>query len=167
MIFKRNKEYPEKKAWPIGSVFLSIVSTNPGTLLGYGTWTQIAIGQMLVGFKTADADFGVVEGTGGAKTHTHAGHNNHVVTQPNNHVVTQPNNHVVTQPNTHTVVANIQGALPGDVVTTGAHAGTAVDAHAGTAVDAHAGTAVDAHSAHDTVSQLNPFFTVYVWKRTA
>ncbi len=166
MIFKRNKQYPLRKAtsivagilrfpitkpFPIGAVYLNITGVNPSGELGYGTWSQIAQGQMLVGFKAADPDFGVVEGTGGAKTHTHAGHNNHVVTQPNDHIVTQPN--------AHTVVAGIQGALPGNVVTTGTHAGTAVDVHTG--------TAVDAHSAHDTVSQLNPFFTVYAWKRTA
>lgn len=137
--------------YPVGSIYISIVATNPVNLFGLGTWIQIAEGQMLVGFKTGDPDFGVVEGTGGAKTHTHVGHNNHIVTEPNNHVVTQPDD--------HTVVADIQGALPGNVVTTGGHSGTDVDAHTG--------TDVDAHSAHDTVDHLNPFFTVYVWKRTA
>jgi len=169
MIFKRIKQYPLRKAitilagirrfpvakpfalFPVGAVYLNITGVNPGTELKYGTWSQIAQGQMLVGFKAGDPDFGVVEGVGGAKTHTHAGHSNHVVTQPNNHVVTQPD--------AHTIVAGIRGAAAGDVVTTGAHAGTAVDAHSG--------TNVDAHSAHDTVSQLNPFFTVYVWKRVS
>ncbi len=61
-----------KQEWPVGSIFLSVVTTNPSLLLGYGTWTQIAEGQMLVGFLTADPDFGTLEGTGGAKTHHHS-----------------------------------------------------------------------------------------------
>ena len=30
------------QAFPVGSVFLAVVATDPATLLGYGTWTQIA-----------------------------------------------------------------------------------------------------------------------------
>ena len=57
--------------YPINSIFLSVVSTNPFTLLGFGTWVAIATGQFLVGYKAADPDFAPVENTGGAKTHTH------------------------------------------------------------------------------------------------
>src|SRR3990172_2295985 len=64
-------------AWPIGSVFLSVVSTDPAVLLGGGVWTQIASGRMLVGQNGGDTDFDAAEEVGGAKTssallaHTH------------------------------------------------------------------------------------------------
>ena len=34
---------------PVGSAFFTTGNTNPGTLLGYGTWTQIAEGRFIVG----------------------------------------------------------------------------------------------------------------------
>ena len=58
------------QAFPVGSVFISVVSTDPATLLGYGTWAAFATGKMLVGIDAADTDFDTVEETGGAKTHT-------------------------------------------------------------------------------------------------
>lgn len=60
-------------AWPVGSVFLSVVSTNPATLLGFGTWSAIGAGRVLVGLDSGDTDFDVVEETGGSKTAASAG----------------------------------------------------------------------------------------------
>lgn len=63
------------EAFPVGSVFIAVVSTNPGTLLGYGTWTAFGAGRVLVGLDSGDTDFDTVEETGGAKTVAAAGSN--------------------------------------------------------------------------------------------
>lgn len=54
--------------WPVGAIYLSTISTNPATVLGFGTWVAIA-GRMLVGAGTSDAVYtaGV---TGGESVHT-------------------------------------------------------------------------------------------------
>ena len=54
--------------FPIGSVFIAVVITNPATLLGYGTWAALGAGRVLVGYDAADADFNASKKTGGAKT---------------------------------------------------------------------------------------------------
>ena len=54
---------------PVGSLFETTVSTNPGTLYG-GTWAAWGGGRTPVGVNTADTSFNTVEKTGGAKTHT-------------------------------------------------------------------------------------------------
>jgi hypothetical protein len=59
---------PVSQAWPIGSVFIAVVPTNPATLLGYGTWTAFGTGRMPVGIDTGQTEFNTVEKTGGAKT---------------------------------------------------------------------------------------------------
>ena len=58
--------------WPVGSIFISVVATNPAILLGFGTWVAFGTGRFLVGIDTSDADFDVVKETGGAKTHKHS-----------------------------------------------------------------------------------------------
>ena len=54
--------------YPVGSIYMSVKPTNPGTLFG-GTWAAIAQGRCLVGVNTSDNDFKTPEKTGGEKTH--------------------------------------------------------------------------------------------------
>ena len=53
--------------WPVGSIFLSAVSTNPSSLLGFGTWSVFGAGKMLIGLDSGDTDFDAAEEVGGAK----------------------------------------------------------------------------------------------------
>ena len=54
-------------AWPIGSIFVSAVATDPSTLLGFGTWSAIGAGRVLIGQDAGDTDFDTLGETGGSK----------------------------------------------------------------------------------------------------
>ena len=57
--------------YPVGSIYINAaVTTNPATLLGFGTWSEFGTGRVLVGQNTSDSDFDSLQETGGAKTHT-------------------------------------------------------------------------------------------------
>jgi len=60
--------------WPVGSVFTSVVATNPATLLGFGTWTSIATGRVLVGVDSGEPQIDAPEKTTGQKTATPSAH---------------------------------------------------------------------------------------------
>jgi PKD repeat protein len=67
-----------ESVYPVGSIYISTVVTNPATTFGFGTWATFGNGRVLVGNNTADADFDVAEEIGGSKTnasvvtHTHS-----------------------------------------------------------------------------------------------
>lgn len=53
--------------YPVGSIYMSVKATNPGTLFG-GTWVAWGKGRVPVGIDTSDSNFKTVEKTGGEKT---------------------------------------------------------------------------------------------------
>lgn len=55
--------------YPIGSIYQSTAPTNPTTFMG-GVWERFGNGRVLVGADEADADFNTANKTGGEKTHT-------------------------------------------------------------------------------------------------
>jgi len=58
-------------AYPVGSLYMNATnSTNPATLLGFGTWSSFGAGRVLIGIDSSDTDFDTAEETGGSKTHT-------------------------------------------------------------------------------------------------
>jgi hypothetical protein len=66
-----------KFLYPVGSLYYnSSVTTNPATLLGFGTWTAFGAGRVPVGYNASNALFDALEETGGnadaiVVSHTH------------------------------------------------------------------------------------------------
>ena len=106
-----NKEYVDTqiqnillKMYPVGSIYMSIVNTNPSEYFG-GTWVAWGSGRVPVGVDTNDTAFNTVEKSGGAKTYYYEhGHtvNSHTHTMSHNHTI---NSHSHTTAN-HTLTVN-------------------------------------------------------------
>ena len=59
-----------KKIYPVGSIYISTVSTNPATLFGFGTWEAMPAGRVLL--AQGESDWGTTYeagSTGGEATH--------------------------------------------------------------------------------------------------
>jgi hypothetical protein len=173
---------PGGEAFPVGSVFIGVVSTNPGTLLGYGTWSAIAAGKVLVGLDSGDTDFDTVEETGGAKTKAISAHAGAAVADhaSHTHTYTEVPNHVHVQTLPSTQAGNFaSGTRDTSSGGTGGSPGTVADALStanptgGVATGTTAGPSatlthsVTQPSAHTDLNVVQPYFVCYFWKRTA
>ena len=55
--------------YPVGSIYVNAgVTTNPATLLGFGTWVAFGAGRVMVGLNGSDTQFDALEETGGSNT---------------------------------------------------------------------------------------------------
>jgi hypothetical protein len=164
------------EAFPIGSIYLAVVSTNPNTLLGYGTWSAIGAGRVLVGLDSGDTDFDTVEETGGAKTKAISAHSGTAVADhaSHTHTYTEVPNHVHVQ----SVNSATTGGLNGYGVDTSTNTSTAsgystANPTGGVATGTTAGPnatlthTVTQPSAHTDLNVVQPYFVCYMWKRTA
>lgn len=154
-------------AWPVGAVFLSVVSTNPATLLGFGTWAAFGAGRVLVGLNAADADFDTVEETGGAKTVAASAQT--FTGTPSTDVV----NHVHTLATGTGSTGNFAQVI-GTVDTSSGGTGatptqTALGTRSGNPVagGVAAYTPAGTNAPGAATSVVQPYITVYMWKRTA
>lgn len=148
------------EAFPVGSVFVSVVSTNPGdgSMLGYGTWVGIGAGRVLVGLDSGDADFDTVEETGGAKTHTLTS----AEIPAHTHPITD-SGHAHNQQRHATATGSLTGITTApDTSSSNPQAMGPNTASATTGITVNNNTG--GGGAHNN---LPPFFVVYLWKRTA
>ena len=139
--------------YPVGSIYTNATNaTNPGTLLGFGTWVAFGAGRVMVGFDGSDPLFDTAEETGGSKDAIVVSHT-HTATSS----VTDPGHN-------HTV----NGAVARDAAGGG---NTRGDRSVQTTSTATTGITVDTTIANagsgGTNANIQPYITVYMWKRTA
>jgi len=149
-------------AYPVGSIYISVVSTNPATLLGFGTWTAFATGRTLVGIDAEQTEFDTVEETGGAKTHTltEAQMPSHTHTQnAHYHTARQPFL-LATSPAPSYNGEAIVGAPPPRSSASVFTFAPEFNTGSTTATNQNTGEG----QAHNN---LQPYIVVYMWKRTA
>ena len=137
-------------AYPVGSIYISTVSTNPNSLFGFGTWVAYGEGRVLLG-------------VGGGFTAAATGGSANAVVVSHTHTATS----VVTDAgHTHN--------LPGNTSSGGINqtqigvSNTSVNA---TSASATTGITVATTNASSGVSATNanlpPYVVVYMWNRTA
>ena len=127
--------------YPVGSIYINATnSTNPGTLLGFGTWVAFGAGRVPVGIDSGQTEFDTAEETGGAKTHTLT------TSELPSHTHTTASNNSGSNNNLHhsnnSFVAVGDGSSNTSTVTS---------------------NATGSGSAHNN---LQPYIVVYMWKRT-
>ena len=142
-------------AYPVGSIYISVNDTNPGTLFG-GTWEQINDRFLLACGSTYSNG-----STGGSATHTHTTGNHILKTEE-----MPSHTHTEKLPSTwHFKYAS--GGTNGYAsdCTTGAYAGTVYNSSYTTG--STGGGQPHNHGNTGSSNNMPPYLAVYVWKRTA
>lgn len=132
------------KIYPVGSIYMSVSHTSASavaTALGGGTWVAWGSGRVPVGVNTSDTDFSTVEKTGGAKTNTH-------------------NHYTLTSYDGNGFCSNVTGSTPRSRVVTGNRVWLAKESQG-------SGSTREDSTYNESISIVQSYITVYMWKRTA
>ena len=149
--------------YPLGSIYSNATdNTNPSSLLGFGTWTRIGNGRVLVGVNEGDPDFGAPGSIGGVSsvTLTEAqmpAHNHNGSTDAagqHQHVYYRTANQIIKR---------IQGNADN---MHGFNDGGYNDLTSGAGNHAHSFT-TSTRGSSQAHTNLQPYTTVYMWRRTA
>jgi len=140
--------------FPVGSIYVNATdNTNPGTLLGFGTWSAFGAGRVMVGLNGSDTLFDTLEETGGSKDAV-------VVSHTHTATVTDPG-HTHTVPQTNSGVFSDFGPIPGGNGGGAPYTATTSTSTTGITV------ANSTTGSSGTNANLQPYITVAMWKRTA
>jgi hypothetical protein len=138
--------------FPIGAIYSATVATNPGTLLGFGTWTAFSAGRVMIGNGggfSAGATGGSADAALPSHTHTFTGsalptHTHTLALRTLGASPSSPN----------FPMADVQGPTPGSINTGSTSGGTPAGTNSTEGVSA-------------TNANLPPYIVVYMWQRTA
>lgn len=153
-------------AYPVGAIYISVDSASPATLFG-GTWSAFAAGRVLVGLDAGQAEFDTAEEVGGAKTHTLS-----EAEMPSHTHVQSSHNHG--QLNHSHTIGHVRSATTGAATS---HIARTSDTSSTLGVDVTTDATMATNVATTAINQstggggahnnLQPYVTVYMWKRTA
>ena len=145
--------------YPIGSIYTSTVSTNPGTLFGVGTWVAFGAGRVMIG----NGGGFTAGGTGGSAdavvvSHTHTASTSVNITDPGHQhfyreltSVSPGAGNVELGTGNLSWLYNVSGVV--ESRTTG--------------VTASGSTSITTVGSSGTNANLPPYIVVYMWNRTA
>jgi hypothetical protein len=145
--------------FPVGAIYTAVVSTNPGTLLGFGTWTAFGAGRVPVGFDAGNALFDTAEETGGSAD---------AITVSHTHTATTA---ITDSGHSHNLTVGLVpesggGWFAGGSGTPGSD-GTATTTTATATTGITAATTVASSGSSGTNANYQPYITVYMWKRVS
>lgn len=140
--------------YPVGSIYTNAaVSTNPATLLGFGTWSAFGAGRVMVGLDAGNAAFDTAQETGGSAdaivvSHTHSATSS--VSDPgHNHTIGFQNNTI--DQNSGSAGLARQGTSNTSTASTGISVSTSIGTTGSSATNAN----------------LPPYIVVYMWRRVS
>ena len=158
-----------KTIYPVGSIYMSVVNTNPSQFFG-GTWVAWGAGRVPVGINTGDGNFNTVEKTGGSSVVTLTAN------QMPSHTHTFTGNATTTGSaggHTHNIGRDTDGGAGSSRYTVHGSGVSGADA---TAPTSNAGSHTHSLTPKGTIakagggashSNLQPYIVCYMWTRTA
>jgi hypothetical protein len=154
---------------PVGSIYINATnSTNPGTLLGFGTWSAFGAGRVPVGFNAANALFDTAEETGGSAdaitvSHTHTG-----TTASAGAASGTLNSGFLSDFGNFTAASGVISLSESYGNRSQGAGGTGSQGLATLSIPTHQHTiTTDSAGSSGTNANYQPYITVYMWKRTA
>lgn len=142
------------RMYPVGSIYINASDdTNPGTLLGVGTWEAFGTGRVLVGYDASQTEFNAAQKEGGDKNLQAHDHNGTTDTQgAHTHSTTSQ---VAIRTNSTVGLTNLKT----DQFSWGNVNTNSAGAHSHFFNTSTTGTG--------NSGNLQPYITVYIWKRVS